>query len=262
MKDMMENKDGLSNLDSLVNHLDGNYKNCRGHSRKFNRVTHDMAYSLKVNLADYISDHVEPAMGYRVAMTNNTIRDSINSHEIIYGTLASTSISNGIAIYDNLLEPQIIANLLFVVNEDIYPTADMDEILKKTYVASSIEILDSNIKNWHSKLSVDKLIKNNSLAGQVVLGNPVKIDSIDFFDKLEVNLKCDGEFVVMNNHNRNVVNPLTALNMLTEKLAKHGKFLKKGMIVTAGTYSVPKALYRGEYHADFGILGDVTLKVR
>ena len=262
MKDMMGNNENLSNLDSLVNHLDGNYKSHRSVSSKLNRVTHDMAYSIQENLADRISDKVEPAKGYRIAMTNNALRDSLNSHEIIYGTLASTRISNGIAIYDNLFEPQIIANLLFVVTEDIYPSADMDEILKKTYVTSSIEILDSNIKNWHSKLSVGKLIANNRLAGQVVLGNPVKIDSTDFFENIEVKLKYDGELVKMDNHNNHAINPLAALNLLTDKLAKHGKFLKKGMIVTAGSYSVPKALYRGEYHADFGSLGEVTLKVR
>jgi len=259
---MIGKNDNLENLDSLVNHLDGTYKNSRSGSMKLGREIHDITYSIQANLADRVSDMVEPDKGYRIAMTNNALRDSFNTHELIYGTLSSTRISNGIAIYDNLLEPQITANLLFVVNEDIYPSADITEILEKISVASSIEIIDSRIKKWFSKLSVVELIVDNSLTGQIVVGNPVKVDSTDFFENIEVKLKYDGELVKMGSHNKNAKNPLTALHLLTDKLAKQGKFLKKGMIVTAGSYTVPKALYRGEYYADFGILGDVTLKVR
>jgi len=259
---MIGKNDNLENLDSLVNHLDGTYKNSRSGSMKSGRAIHDITYSIQANLADRISDMVEPAKGYRIAMTNNAIRDSFNTHELIYGTLSSTRISNGIAIYDNLLEPQITANLLFVVNEDIYPSADINEILKKTSVASSIEIIDSRIKNWFKKLSIVELIVDNCLAGQVVIGNPVKVDSSKFFDTIKVSLKCDGEIVKEVNLNENVTNPFKAMDVLVNKLAKQGKFLKKGMVVTAGSYTVPKALYRGEYHADFGALGAVTLKVR
>ena len=262
MKDMIGKNDNLENLDSLVNHLDGTYKNSRSGSMKSGRAIHDITYSIQANLADRISDMVEPAKGYRIAMTNNAIRDSFNTHELIYGTLSSTRISNGIAIYDNLLEPQITANLLFIVDEDIYPSADTNEILEKISVASSIEILDSRIKNWFSKLSVVDLIVDNSLAGQVVVGNPVKVDSSDLLENIKVNLKCDGETVKVVNFNENITNTLKAMDVLVNKLAKKGNFLKKGMIVTAGSYTVPKALYRGEYYADFGILGDLTLKVR
>lgn len=262
MKEMMEANGDLSNLDGLGNNLDGGYKSSKAISSRSNRMTQDIVYGIQENIANGIFDTVEPAKGYRIAMTNNAIANSLNTHELIYGTLRSTSISNGIAILDNLFEPQIIANLLFVVDEDIYPTANIHEILKKTHIASSIEILDSSIKNWYPKLSVAKLIEKNSIAGQVVMGNPVKIDSVDFFKNIKVSLTCDGELVNMDSDKAIDVNPLNALNLLINSLAKQGKFLKKGMFITAGSYQLSKALYRGEYRANFGILGDLSLRVR
>ncbi len=262
MKEMMEKNGDLSNLDALANNLNRADRSSKHDFSRSSRMTQDLVYGIQENIANRIFDTVEPNKGYRIAMTQNAIRDSLNTHELIFGTLRSTSVSNGIVILDNLLEPQIIANLLFVVDEDIFPTENRNEILKKTHIASSIEILDSSIKNWFPKCSVANLIEKNSITGQVVMGNPIKIDSTDFFENIKVSLTCDGELVDMNHYKESDDNPLNALNLLINRLGKQGQFLKKGMIITVGSYQLSKALYRGEYHANFGILGNISLRVR
>lgn len=244
MKEMIGNIETLSNLGSLTSNVYGHQNN------------------VSLKLKESTNDYIEPATGYRIAMTHNAIRNSFNTHEVIYGELTSDSISNGIAIFDNLFEPQIIASLLFIVNEDIYPSANIDEILKKTKFASGIEILDSHIKNWYPNQSIVEMMSDKSLVGKVIIGNPVKISSVKSFEKIKVKLTCDSEVVNMGSYKDVVVNPLESINWLISKLAFEGKFLKKGMIIATGSYTIPKALYKGEYRADFGLLGEVSLRVR
>lgn len=258
MNEMVGNLMTLSNMNSLMNNLSGVNENSRNVSLKLGMLTRD----IQGNAADKISGVAKQPKGYHIAMTHNKVQSSSNTNELTYGTLTSDSVSNGIVIFDNLFEPQIIASLLFVICEDIYPTAGIEEILEKTYIASGIEILDSRVKNWIPNLSLDEMISDNSLIGQVVVGNLIKASSADSFENIEVSLTCDSELVSKGSSKSLVIDPLNAMHLLINKLAMEGKFLKKGMIIANGLYTMPAALYKGEYHADFGSLGDVTLRVR
>lgn len=253
MNEMVGNQMKLSNMYSVLNTENETSKKV---SLKLSRSSYDGVYRDHKHAADRIVGGVEPLKGYRVLLA----KDINDTEELVYGPLTSHSISNGIVIFDNLFQPQIAASLFFVVQEDIYPSAKVDEILRKTTLAPGIEMLDSRMKNWSSSLSLSERITDNRMFGRVVVGNTFKVPSSKSFEKIKVSLLCDGE-LVKKGHSKDL-EPLDVMKRLVNKLTAEGKFLKKGMIISTGHFTLPKALYKGVYQADFGNLGSVTLKVR
>jgi len=250
-------------LDGVANTLFKAHKGMRSVVVDEKEMNTQMAYSIQDSVLKKLSyDSDNLAVGYRVALTNQKIQSQFGAQNPIYGTLINSNVTNGIVIYDHFLEPYILAGLMFLINEDISPNADIEEILQKTSVAPGIEVIDSRIKNWYGNVSIGEIIADNCVSGKVVIGNQINIDSAQSLRDLEVLLCRENEVVALGESNLVMNSPINSVKWLISELAISGKFLKKGMIVSSGSFLVPKPLYRGVYKADFKHFGTVCLKVR
>lgn len=210
-----------------------------------------------------IEDHHDHVKGYKISLTNKGLQKTFNTDSPVYGTLTdSTIVEDGVLnrteFFDLLLETE----LMFTFTEDIPANADPSEILEKSIIAPGLEIPDSRIKNWYPKISVGDLIMDNAVTGKIVVGQSQKVESEVKLDEISVSLFLNDEKVVEGQSNFVLENPLNAVVWLNNKLTKQGKSLKKGMVVSSGTFIAPVPLKVGTYRAVFDIFGEVMLEVK
>ena len=97
--------------------------------------------------------------------------------------------------------------------------------------------------------------------GAFVAGEPVtdwrKLD----LSQIDIVLRHDGKEITRGPAARILGNPLKAVTALAHAQPLPADGLKAGQIVTTGTCTTPLPLQRGEYVADFGVLGTVRLSV-
>jgi 2-keto-4-pentenoate hydratase len=97
--------------------------------------------------------------------------------------------------------------------------------------------------------------------GAFVAGEPVmewrKID----LSQIDIVLTHDGSEIARGPAARILGNPLKAVTALANAQPLPAGGLKAGQIVTTGTCTTPLPLQRGDYVADFGVLGTVKLSV-
>lgn len=206
-------------------------------------------------------DH-EQVIGYKISMTSEETQRWFHSNSPVYGALTDTNLSDGVIQLDDLSEPLIEAELMFIFTEDLSLGADEEEILRKSKVAPGLEIPDSRFINWFPNLSLGEIVADQAVAGRIVVGEPVDdLSGIDW-KNTKVSLFLDDEKLDEGCSSSVMGNPVHAVSWLSQELALQGKRLTKGMVVSSGTFILPKPLQRGTYKAVFGSLGEVILKVK
>ncbi|MEJ7180542.1 2-keto-4-pentenoate hydratase, partial [Staphylococcus capitis] len=78
--------------------------------------------------------------------------------------------------------------------------------------------------------------------GLVVVGNPVDGLDNDAFANVHLNLYKDDKCIATGESSEVLGNPLNAIHWLIKKLHTHGKQLKKGDIISSGTFISPLKL--------------------
>jgi 2-keto-4-pentenoate hydratase len=97
--------------------------------------------------------------------------------------------------------------------------------------------------------------------GAFVPGEPVTDWRTIDLSQIEIVLTHDGAEIARGPAARILGNPLKAVTALANAQPLPAGGLKAGQIVTTGTCTTPLPLQRGEYVADFGVLGSVKLSV-
>jgi len=201
--------------------------------------------------------------GYKISMTSKETQVIANTDEPAYGTLLSDNIVKSGETIDmsSLFSPLIEPELLFFVEEDISPGASEEEILSKTKLAAGIEIPDARYKNWFPNFSLADLLSDNTATGLVAVGEPVVVPSFETLADIGLELFHEDEKISEGSSSAVLGNPVTALVWLSEKLASHGKELKKGMVISSGTFISPLPAKKGTYRAAYTHAGSVTIEL-
>jgi len=97
--------------------------------------------------------------------------------------------------------------------------------------------------------------------GAFVAGEPVTNWRNVDLSQIEIVLRLDGAEIARGPAARILGNPLKAVTALANAQPLPAGGLKAGQIVTTGTCTTPLPLQRGEYVADFAVLGRVKLSV-
>jgi 2-keto-4-pentenoate hydratase len=231
-----------------------------------NRLQHldkSIGYEIQHLVIDKkIKEDNEQVKGYKISLTSEETQRWFNSDSPVYGTLTTTSISDGVIRLDDLSEPLIETELMFIITEDLSFGADEEEILRKSMVAPGLEIPDSRFINWFPKLSLGEIVADNSVAGRIVVGETVdELSAIDW-ENIKVCLFLDDEKLDEGYSSSVLGNPIHAVSWLSHELALQGKRLTKGMVVSSGTFILPKPLRKGMYKAVFDTLGEIMLMVK
>lgn len=200
--------------------------------------------------------------GYKISLTNVGLQQVLKADTPLYGMILNQDIvtREQVSLQD-LFNPFIEAELIFITREDISLEADEHEIINKTTIAPGLELPDSRIQNWFSNLSPAQLIVDNAVTGKVVIGEPKRISPSFKLDELSVKL-FHNDLQVAEGHSTFVLgNPLNAIMWLHRKLAKEGTVIKKGTIISSGAFIQPLPLEIGTYRAVFEHFGEVSINI-
>ncbi|WP_213422057.1 2-keto-4-pentenoate hydratase [Bhargavaea massiliensis] len=201
--------------------------------------------------------------GYKVSMTSAETQAIAHTDEPAFGTLLRSHIeSSGARIpLPSLFSPLIEPEILFLLTDDLSPGADAEEILDKSRLAAGIEIPDARYKDWFPNFSLADLISDNTATGLVVASAPVEPPSLDEISRVEMELFLDGKKIGTGHASAVLGNPVSAVEWLSAKLAGKSRTLKKGMIISSGTFIPPLVAKEGHWEARFQGIGNVNVTI-
>jgi len=201
--------------------------------------------------------------GYKVSMTSAETQAIADTDEPAYGTLLRSHVrESGARIQlSSLFSPLIEPEILFILTDDLTPGADTAEILAKSRLSAGIEIPDARYKDWFPNFSLADLISDNTATGLVVASSPVEPPSLDEISRVKMDLFLDGKKIGTGHASAVLGNPVSAVKWLSAKLAGKNRTLKKGMIVSSGTFVSPLIAKEGHWEARFQSIGNVSVTI-
>lgn len=225
-------------------------------------LNEEEAYAVQDRLIDELTlRHNSEVAGYKISMTSKETQAIANTDEPAYGTLLTTNLmKNGQTIkLDSLFSPLIEPEILFVLTDDLSPRADEHEIIEKSMICAGIEIPDARYIDWFPNFSLADLLADNTATGFVVLSDPVAPLALDEFSKIEMELFHNGEKISEGISSAVLGNPVRSVAWLVKKLAQQHKSLKKGMIISSGTFISPLSVNEGTYKVIYSGVGEVEI---
>lgn len=200
--------------------------------------------------------------GHKVGLSSPAMQRMMGVSEPDYGHLLDDMFvfENATVDVSTLLQPRAEFELAFILREPLpAPGCSVADVLRNTaYVAPSIEIIDSRIKDW--KISLCDTIADNASSARVVLGAHAKpIDGLDLRLIAAIATK-NGEIVETGATGAVLGNPAIAVAWLANKVHQFGVSLDAGHVVLPG--SCTKAIDVGPgdvVTAEFTGLGSVTV---
>lgn len=195
--------------------------------------------------------------GYKISMTSDETQAIADTDEPAYGTLLTTDIveSGSSVSLSSLFSPLIETEIMFHLTEDLTPGADEEEIVGKSKISAGIEVPDSRYVDWFPNFSLTDLLSDNAATGFVVVSNPITPPSIKELANVKMELFHDGEKISEGLSSEVLDNPASAVAWLSRKLASQNKTLKKGMVISSGTFIPPLAVKEGTYTVAFTGIG-------
>lgn len=221
------------------------------------------AYTIQNELINRIieKEKVEIA-GYKISMTSKETQAIANTHEPAYGTLLSTHIVKGSekVPLSNLFHPFAEPEIMFILTDDLSEDASEEEILRKTKIAAGLEIPDARYIDWFPNFSLVDLLSDDTATGLVVVSEEqMDPPSLDALSKVKMELFHNEEKLSDGVSSAVLGNPVFAVKWLVDKLRSHHKQLKKGMIISSGTFISPLPIEEGTYKVSYTGIGNVEV---
>ena len=210
----------------------------------------------------------EPTGGYKISLTSKETQALFDATEPFYGAQIASHILTSPATLElsKMNEPLIECEITFIAKQDLYEGMSDQELLDACDVACDMEIPDSRFSDWFPKLNKYLVICDCAVGGYINYDKPVAGSSLKVseLNEIHVDLYHNGKVVRQGDSSSVLDNPVHAMQWLVKALAKRGLQLKKGMVVSSGTFFNPPKLEAGEYVAHYtGKLNqDVRLTVK
>ncbi|CDQ40567.1 2-keto-4-pentenoate hydratase [Virgibacillus salexigens] len=227
-------------------------------------------HTLDENLAYDVQDQLilkkcklfnEQIAGYKISMTSPETQALADTHEPAYGTLTSTNLLHHASKLSlaEMNEPLVEPELMFVLTNDLSLGAQEDEIIANSTIAAGLEIPDSRYKNWFPNFNLTDLLCDNGVTGHVVLSSPIDTPNFDRLGTIHMDLYHNGKKINEGLSATVLSNPASSVAWLTSKLAQRNVYLKKGMVISSGTFISPVPVEIGTYNAIFTNIGEVRI---
>lgn len=207
--------------------------------------------------------------GHKIGLTSRAMQKSSNISEPDYGVLLDDMVfSEGTEIpTGRFIVPRVEVELAFLLSRDLQgPNCTVFDVLSATeYVFPAIEIIDARIRQIDpatkaTRKVFDTISDNAANAGIICGGRTVRPFDLD--------LRWVGALLYKNgvieetgiaagvlNH------PANGVAWLANSYAPHGRQLKAGQVILAGSFIRPVEVEPGDvFHADYGPLGGVAFR--
>lgn len=210
----------------------------------------------------------EPTGGYKISLTSKTTQDMFGTKEPLFGEQVKSRILSAPATLElaKMNEPLIEVELSMIPKVDLESGLSDEELLNSVTVAGGIEVPDARFKEWFPTLNKYLVVADCAVGGYIIHGTPVDGTTltVEKLKQIHVDLLKDGVVVKSGDSTEVLDNPIHALKWLVEALAKRGRKLLAGQVVSTGTFFVPPKLEKGEYVARYtgALTEDVKLTIK
>ncbi|QLK86900.1 2-keto-4-pentenoate hydratase [Staphylococcus sp. 17KM0847] len=225
-------------------------------------VDEKLGYKIQDALIDRLkSTYSTEVGGYKVSMTSAETQAYANTHEPAYGTLLKNVLkSSGDTVKrNNLFAPLIEPELVFILTADLPAEASTEDILNNTQLAPAIEIPDARYMDWFPNFTLGDLLADNTATGLVVVGEPIAQLTYEQLEQVTMVLKHDHQEIKTGVASEVLGNPVKAVQWLNDKLTSHGKSLKRGDVISSGTFIPPIKAEQGTYSVSYHNVGTVSV---
>ncbi|GAA3716269.1 2-keto-4-pentenoate hydratase [Salinicoccus jeotgali] len=217
------------------------------------------AYSIQDEVLKMKEENGEILMGYKISLTSQETRDLFGSETPLYGAMTDVTVRRGISLKDYNI-PLLEMELVFLIDEEIFPSDSAEEIMKKCRVAPGAEVPDGRYKDWFPNTSLTEIIADGAVNGAVIYGAPARYGYGDL-DDIKGVLRRDGEILKEGYSTEVFGHPAKSVKWLAESLAGRGKKLVPGMFVSSGTFNLPVPLKHGHYEVEYENIGKMIFEV-
>lgn len=230
--------------------------------------TPEQGYSIQAIYREHLADALGRQVGWKIGCTNEVAQRHLGIEEPFFGGIFPKTMQQSPATFpaSDFFMTVIEAEIGFRMKEPLpaaaapYDPGSVADAVECVFPC--IEIVDSRYNDWET-IGAPHIIADNGSHGGWVQGAPVADwQEIDLAE-VNVELSANGEMVREGNGFAVMGNPLNALTWLANVRAVYaGEGLEAGDVISTGTtIDVYPAKAGDELVADYGVLGEVRLKL-
>src|SRR5699024_1094165 len=105
------------------------------------------SYAFQDAVLDLEKESPEALSGYKISLTSEDTQDLFKSDQPLYGAMTDRTILENVSLKDFNI-PLLEMELVFIVDEIVFPEDDEDDIMRKCRVAAGAEIPDGRYEDW------------------------------------------------------------------------------------------------------------------
>src|SRR5699024_9788505 len=181
------------------------------------------------------------------------------SNSPLYGGMTDRSVLTSISL-GNYNQPLLEMELIFLVDDEIYPGDSETEIMNKCRIAPGAEIPDGRYENWFPNINLHEIIADCAVSGAVIYGAARKFTH-DEVEDIKGVLSFDGTQIKEGQSTEVLGHPAKSIQWLVKALARTDKRLVPGLFVSSGTFNLPVSLEPGNYTVEYQNVGKIEFEV-
>ncbi|WP_444996456.1 2-keto-4-pentenoate hydratase [Aliikangiella sp. IMCC44359] len=226
-------------------------------------ATETSAYQTQKFYVD-IRKQTDPIAGYKAGLTSKASQKKLNVSQALSGTLFSSGyLSNTQTVNLNsakklMIETEIGFILSQPIKKPIKNLTQLSSLIES--VAAVIELPNLGYANPKKLTGLD-LIASNLASHQYLVGNKLKLKELPDINQIKTRLTYQNETLFTGNAKDALGDQWQALYWLINHLLAQGYTLSEGDLLITGALGKMVPAQKGNYHANFGPLGDILFKV-
>lgn len=201
----------------------------------------------------------EKLKGYKIGLASTVLQEAYQTDHATYGGMTDRNVLSTLSLPD-FIGPALEFEVIFLVDETINATDDLETIMNKCRVAPGFELPDGRFHHWFGGISLNTFIADASVTGAVCIGEPVKA-SYDDIDNIFGKVTFNGQDYKEGYTEKVLGHPANPVKWLAEALEAKGDKLEAGQFVASGSINTPSPIEPGEYVGTFENIGSVKLTV-
>ena len=207
-------------------------------TERFPDIDINDAYQISKKFLALRESKGEKIVGKKIGVTSKVVQEMLGVNQPDFGFLTNTmQVKNksNFLINNSLIQPRAEAEIAFILKEDLYgPGVTQADVIAATdKICPCFEIVDSRIDQW--KIKIQDTVADNASCGIFILGEGDCVPEKFEMDKLEVEVKKNGDFLSRGEGSAVQGHPAQAVAWLANTLGEYDIPLLKGEIILSGS---------------------------